>query len=269
MKKGSPIVQYSQTQASHPSRRKVAKTFGLKAVHYDQFALFQAQSIQHLVTLYKDRIKDNQVWVDLGCGTGLFSKILQEHKKSASLIGLDISPESLKLSSQSTRYSVLADIEAVPFKNESIDGFVIASVIQWIADIKRCMQNLNECLTKNGVALFSVFTSESFYEHNVTKRSIGLTVPVSLPSEGSFFEILKQCGFSIPRHDKIEHTYYFPTALDALKSISSYGATAAADALLTKSKIKQLCTDYEDKFRCNEGIPVTYKAITGIAEKDQ
>lgn len=261
-------MQYSQSHASHPSRRKVAKAFGLKSAHYDQFALFQAETIQHLVTLYEDRIKNNQIWVDLGCGTGLFSKILRKHKKTVSLIGLDISPESLKLSSQSTRYSVLADIEAVPFKNDSIDGFVIASVIQWIADIKRCMQNLNECLTKNGVVLFSVFTNESFYELNTIKRSIGLTVPVSLPSESSFFEILKQCGFSIFSYDKMEHTYYFPTALDALKSISSYGATAVAGTLLSKNKIKKLCTDYENKFRRNEGIPVTYKAITGIAEKD-
>jgi malonyl-CoA O-methyltransferase len=118
MKKGSPIVQYSQSHASHPSRRKVARSFGLKAAHYEQFAIFQTETIRHLITLYGDRIKNNQFWVDLGCGTGLFSKILQEHKKKAPLIGLDISPESLKFNSQSTRYSVLADIESSTFKKK-------------------------------------------------------------------------------------------------------------------------------------------------------
>jgi malonyl-CoA O-methyltransferase len=260
-------VQSSEYRDSHPSRRNVAKTFGLKAAHYERFAHFQAETLQHLITLYGDRIKNNQFWVDLGCGTGLFSKILQQHQKTESLIGLDISPESLKLNSQSTRYSVLADIEAVPFKNEVIDGFVMASVIQWITDIKRCMYNLHECLTKKGVVLFSVFTNESFFELNTVKRSFGLTVPVSLPSEDSFLKILRQCDLSISNYDIMEHTYYFPTAIDALKSISSYGATAAAGALLPKNKIKQLCNEYENKFRCEKGIPVTYKAITGIAEK--
>lgn len=261
-------MQFSQSHASHPSRRKVAKAFGLKAAHYEQFALFQARTIRHLITRYGDSIQNNQFWVDLGCGTGLFSKILQEHKKKASIIGLDISAESLKFSSQSTRYSVLADIEAVPFKNEAINGFVIASVIQWISDIKRCMHNLHKCLAKKGIVLFSVFTNESFYELNTVKRSFGLTVPVSLPSEDSFLEILKRCEFSIVNCDTIEHTYYFPTAIDALKSISGYGATAAADTLMTRNKIKQLCIEYENKFRCEKGIPVTYQAITGIAEKD-
>jgi len=192
---------------------------------------------------------------------------MQQHRKTAKLIGLDISPESLKISSQSTRYSILADIEAVPFKNGSINGFVIASVIQWISDILRCMNSLNECLTQKGIVLFSVFTNESFHELNTVKRSFGLTVPVSLPSEDSFLNILTQCEFSIPNYHTMEHTYYFPTAIDALKSISGYGATAAAGALLTKNKIKQLCIEYENKFRCDEGIPVTYKAVTGIAIK--
>jgi ubiquinone/menaquinone biosynthesis C-methylase UbiE len=193
---------------------------------------------------------------------------LREHHQNASLIGLDISPESLKYSSRSTRYSILADIEAVPFKKDSIDGFVVASVIQWVADFKRCLHDLRECLNKKGAVLFSVFTDKSFYELNTVKRTFGLSVPVTLPSEDSFLTILNQCEFSVSNYDTLEHTYFFPTAIDALKSMSGYGATAATDSALTKNKIKELCVEYERQFKCDKGVPVTYNAITGIAIKE-
>ena len=262
-------MQFSEFQQSHPSIKKVANTFGLKAAQYEQFAEFQSETLDYLINNFREQIKTDQIWVDLGCGTGLFSKKLQTKKIAASITGVDISVESLRFGSTTRRNSVLADIKDLPFKDSIIDGFVIASVIQWVEDLSGCISKLHKCLKDNGAVLFSVFIDKSFFELNTIKQSLGLSVPVSLPSPNKFKSIIKDCSFSIHKYDILEHTYFFPSAMDALKSISSYGATAVSDHLQTKGKIRELCTGYESKFKTDNGVPVTYKAITGIAIKEQ
>lgn len=261
-------MQFLQSSNPHPSRKKVANTFGLKAAKYEQFALFQAEALEYLILHFGEQIKNDQFWLDLGCGTGIFSKKLQTANIAVSLTGVDISLNSLRKGAQIQQYSVQADIEDLPFKESSIDGIVIASVIQWIANIKGCMCKLQRCLKNRGIVLFSVFIDKSFLELNMAKQSLGLPISVSLPSPEKFEAIIRECNLSILKYDILEHTYYFPSAMEALKSISSYGATAISGHLQTTNGILKLCTEYERMFKISDGTPVTYKAITGIAIKE-
>ncbi len=261
-------MQFLESSTPHPSRKKVANTFGLKAAQYEQFALFQAETLDYLIFHFGEQIKNDQYWLDLGCGTGIFSKKLIAANLAASVTGVDISMDSLRKGAHIQQHSVQADIEDLPFKESSIDGLVIASVIQWVADIKECICKFKMCLKKGGIVLFSVFIDKSFFELNMVKQSLGLPIAVSLPSPERFEAIMRDCDLSILKSNILEHTYFFPSAIEALKSISSYGATAVSGLLQTKIRILELCTEYERLFKNSDGTPITYKAITGIAIKE-
>lgn len=257
------------TQNSHaPSSRKVSSTFGLKAHMYDKQALFQTLLIEKLIDLSEPILIQHHKFADLGCGSALFAKTLHNKNLNIDIAGIDISLPSLQIACKRNTNSIQGDINSLPIKNDSVDGIVASSVLQWIQNIDYCLDNIYQCIKPDGYFLFSVFTSKSFTELNSTKKSLGLSVPVNLHSDSVFLSMLAALGFSVCATETIEHTYYFKSARDALKSLSSYGATAMPSQPLNRKALKELCDIYEKDFRTERGIPLTYSAINGYAKKN-
>lgn len=76
---------------------------------------------------------DSPLVLDIGCGSGLSGKVLAE--KSYVWVGIDVSPEMLKIASSSTPSGGLACLDignALPFKDESFDYAISISTIQWL-----------------------------------------------------------------------------------------------------------------------------------------
>ncbi|ELA41203.1 uncharacterized protein VICG_01802 [Vittaforma corneae ATCC 50505] len=71
--------------------------------------------------------------LDIGCGSGLSGKVLAE--RNCEWIGVDISPEMLKIASSNTSSSGLICFDignGFPFKEESFDYAVSISTVQWL-----------------------------------------------------------------------------------------------------------------------------------------
>lgn len=250
-----------------PSSRKIGSTFGLKARDYDQNTPFQSLLISTLLDSTLSILSLLQSVGDFGCGSGFFAKYSRELSLRYCVTGIDIAFESLKLAQSRDTACVQGDLNALPFKDASFDAIIAASVLQWIDDIDNCIKTLTRIIKPNGFFLFAVFTDQSFCELNTSKLDLGIPVPVNLHKSSDFIKSLVSEQFKICMSQTISHTFYFNTAHDALKSISSYGATAMTSKPLNRRTLKELCTQYEHTFSTDKGIPLTYSAIIGCAQK--
>jgi malonyl-CoA O-methyltransferase len=250
-----------------PSSRKIGSTFGLKVRDYDQNTPFQSLLISTLLESTQSILSQLHCVGDFGCGSGVFAKYSRELSLHYNITGMDIAFESLKLTKSRNTSSVLGDLNTLPFKDASFDAIITASVLQWINNIDKCIKMLTQLIKPHGYFLFAVFTEQSFCELNTAKLDLGIPVPVNLHKSSDFITNLISEKYIMCMSQTLSQTYYFKTARDALKSISSYGATAMASKPLSRRALNELCSLYEYKFSTDKGIPLTYSALIGCAQK--
>lgn len=252
-----------------PAKKQIARAFGLKAYRYDANAIIQKK----LLSILYDRLtlrNPQGLWLDLGCGTGTFEQLISPERFSAHFLGVDIAYESLRVlqAKQICHTSALtADIEALPFKNEAFSGVVMASVLQWFTDPLTILRRIYEVLRPQGTFLFATFTQGSFFELNHLRQEMNFRIPVHLPDENTFLSFLQQCHFDFSESERFSKTLYYPSALELLKSISAIGGTAISGERLPPRKLMQFCSEYEKKYRCERGVPITYRALVGSTIK--
>lgn len=94
--------------------------------------------------------------LDLGCGPGLYAKILL--KKGAKVKGIDFSKELIEIAKREAPgvEFTIGSIEKLPYKKEEFD-FVIASlVLGHLSSWKKVLKEVKRVLKKKGIFIFSV-----------------------------------------------------------------------------------------------------------------
>ena len=89
--------------------------------------------------------------VDLGCGSGVFTRLLNDHHLNCS--GLDISHEMMargRVSNPNIRF-VGGDIECLPYRSEALDGIILSGVLHHLPDPTACAREIYRVLKPNGV----------------------------------------------------------------------------------------------------------------------
>jgi SAM-dependent methyltransferase len=119
--------------------------------------LFRTLLISRFVTHYVSRyFQTDKVYVEAGCGSGGTSIRLREYNFTK--IGLDISLEALKRAKQRRIYDdyILADIFAMPFRDESIAGLWNVGVMEHfrLEELIRVFNEFYRILKKDGCCLF-------------------------------------------------------------------------------------------------------------------
>lgn len=256
-------------KVSTPAKTQIARAFGLKAHHYEANAIIQKELLSRLDF---EVIKDfpEKIWVDLGCGIGILEKILRQKGYCSRFVGLDIAFESLQvLKSRNLQniFNLAGDIENLPFKSGCFDGAVLASVLQWFNNPSTVLKNISDILKNDGMLLFAAFVEGSFIELNTLKKELGLQIPVLLPDSKVLCNLIENECFTITKTGIFTSTLYFPSAFELLKSISAIGGTAVSGNRLSRSDLLEFCKKFEQKYQCDKGIPISYKAVFGSARK--
>lgn len=88
--------------------------------------------------------------VDLGCGSGIFTHMLAS--RGFDCIGVDLSHTLLRRGK--TQHSDLgfiqADVEALPFADNSVETIVLSCLIHHLPDPSQCIKELHRVLKPNG-----------------------------------------------------------------------------------------------------------------------
>ena len=122
--------------------------------------------------------------LDLGCGDGLFSKILFEDKTDC---GVDITLDFLKKAKRKGSFHLgcQSDATELPFKDNSFNSVISNCVIEHIDNIDRLFQEVNRILKPGGIFVFTTHT----HQYNDFLFYSNLFYRMHLKSLGKRYEI--------------------------------------------------------------------------------
>lgn len=129
-----------------------------------------------------------QRWVDLGCGSGLFTEALASLLPRASKVtGVDKTRQSLKAAAGNgvplAFYQADFQRDSLPFS--SLDGIMMANALHFIADKQALVDKLTACLRPDGVFLiveYDTDTPNPWVPHPISYEDLAI--------------LFRGCGFS-------------------------------------------------------------------------
>ena len=116
------------------------------------YEVFDSKTNEFLIDIFVSKCKLNpgDRILDLGCGSGVFSKILIA--RGYKCIGIDLSRIQLGYGKSASRDATFinADVEALPFSENDIDGILLIGLIHHLPDPSLCINEINRVLKKGG-----------------------------------------------------------------------------------------------------------------------
>ncbi|MFC1808246.1 methyltransferase domain-containing protein [Candidatus Omnitrophota bacterium] len=225
----------------------IERNFSRYARSYDKYAIIQEKCAYDLISKVRD--EDYYSVLEVGCGTGNFTKLLREYFPSASLRAVDISAKMIEVAKEKLgNFNIDFIVDDAESLSVGRDFNLITSnvSIQWFGNLESTLSFYKHILSQDATVLVSVYGPGTFCElRESLKKMLGDEVILS----SSYFyngTLLKDI-FSIyfPRLE-IDYKMYsqeFESLLDLLRSIkytgtSGIGVSGAGD--WTKGKIEQL-----------------------------
>ncbi|XP_043931300.1 putative methyltransferase DDB_G0268948 [Protopterus annectens] len=129
------------------------------AACYQRYRLPPAEEVQNVILSYLERKKGKpfQLAVDVGCGTGLSTRVLAVHFQQ--VVGTDISKAQIEEAKKvpgfpNVMYSI-HPAEVIPCEDCSVDLVVAACSVHWF-DLDKFMVEVDRVLKQNGcLAMYS------------------------------------------------------------------------------------------------------------------
>ena len=231
----------------------IKKRFSRKLESYNENAKVQKQMCEKLLSyIPKDRKYENIL--EIGCGTGLLTKLATDNLEYCSYIANDIVPtceEYIKKINPKIEF-IPKDIEEfIQSTDKNFDLIISNATLQWIENFDRFIGILIEKLNKGGLLVFSTFGKENFREIYFV---IGKTLQYY--SAGELKEILCNYQHTIEEEVRI---LAFKTPKDVLRHIQKTGVNAISSENWTKKDLSKFETGYNNF--CSGNPTLTYNPI--------
>lgn len=206
-----------------PLKNKIKDSFSKAAHKYNESSHIQKEVATKLSLIANEFIKDNDIILDLGCGTGFLGDQILKYK-SAKMFACDISQNMLnQVSNKQTR--VNCDFENLQLENNKFDIVVSSFAFQWSLDLKKVFMEANRVLKNNSKLLFCVPLKGSLSN----LKNLGINSINEFKTSKEIIDSLNVANFQKIYFEEeiIRQKYQNPLTL--LKEIKNIGANLAID----------------------------------------
>ncbi|MGL5207276.1 MAG: malonyl-ACP O-methyltransferase BioC [Acidaminococcaceae bacterium] len=263
-------------------KQQVNLHFSRHAQNYDNYAVVQKNMAQKLgEMLQKGRAPETIL--EIGCGTGNYTRILAEQYPEAQIVATDISPDMLavtreKLACYPNIVYQVADGECLQL-GQTFDLITSNAVFQWFENYEEMFRSYAEHLNVGGRLVYATFGQRTFYElHDAFAqayakldcRKQGIHGPKFATSE----ELLQASGRSDWESGFTEEDFiqFFPSVkefLTAVKKVGANNASKSEQRLTNRTLLLQMIKEYEAAYMTEHGIRTTYHVIYARHEKSE
>ncbi|MFW5431648.1 MAG: malonyl-ACP O-methyltransferase BioC [Methylophilaceae bacterium] len=260
---------------------RVRAAFDRAANTYDAAAVLQ-KLVRDEMFSRLDLIKVSpQKILDLGCGTGHGSHLLQKRFKSAQVFSLDLAfamlertyaEQPLLKRALGSKKLICADIENLPVTNASMDLVWSNLALQWCNDLDKSFTEIARTLKPNSLFIFSTFGPDTLKE--LRAASNNGKAPNHQTRVSRFIDMhdigdaLTRNGFNAPVLDVERYTLTYDNVRSVMVDLKSIGANNATQGrvrgLTGKGFLKSLVAQYE-QFRVDGKLPATFEVVYGHA----
>jgi len=258
------------------SKQKIRRAFDRAADSYDDAAVLQQEVCRRLLQKL-DYIKlSPQLILDAGVGTGeAVAPLLKRYKKSR-VIALDLSERML---AKALRHGgllrkpelVCADVERLPFRENSFELIFSSLTLQWCNDLPATMQDFLRVLKPGGLLVFTSFGPDTLKELRTCWSQIDDAVHVNQFTDmHDVGDGLLQAGFADPVMEAETITVSYESIDKLMADLRAIGANATAEggrAGLTAPSVLPKLRQAYDVYRIENRLPASYEVVYGHAWK--
>lgn len=266
-------------KSTHISSSQVKRAFSGATETYDENAVLQREVADRLLQHIEfTKINPRRI-LDVGCGTGYFTRLISQRFKKADVTALDLSEGMVKATSQAhgrrmpwhgKHHHIVSDGCSLPFADGSF-GLVCSSLaMQWVNDPKAMMREMRRVLAPGGLILFSTFGRRTLSElrqslAEISSERTGLVLP--FPDVTSLGDSLMELAVALPVTDADLFTLTYPNTMALVRELKHIGASSAAiknrpSGLYGRALLRELDAVYSAKYRSEDGrIHATFEAL--------
>jgi len=263
------------------NQARVRRAFDRAADSYDQFAVLQNEICKRLLEKLEIVKITPEFILDAGAGTGRAVPDLFKRYKKASLVALDLSENMLNKTSRfggflRSPHLVCADIEHLPFVDNTFDLVFSSLSMQWCNDLNAALLEAKRVLKPGGLFVFSTFGPDTLkelrYSWSKVDESNHVNQFVDMHDIG---DALLHDGFAEPVMEAEVMTVTYNSVDEIMHDLKAIGANVTADSaqknqlakgLAGKSILYTVRQAYE-QFRQDNLLPASYEIIYGHAWK--
>ena len=199
---------------------------------------------------------------EIGCGTGLFTKLINDQLQYDKLYLNDLVEDCNYLANDiSNSEFISGDIESIDNLPNNIDLIVSNAVFQWFHDMPSTLNRLANIMQPDSLLAFSTFGPDNLSEvSSITGNSL------EYPPLYELKEILSD-NFEVFTCYEKWYFLEFDSPVEVLKHLKQTGVTALSNPSWTKRDMTEFCQEYQDKFSIDNGVVLSYHPVIVVALK--
>lgn len=261
-----------QLPGALPDKRQVAASFSRAAASYDSVAELQRAVGGALLNRLPEGVSP-QRWLDLGCGTGYFSRVLAERFAQSEGVALDIAEGMLRHARPlgGARHFVAGDAERMPLQGRSCELIFSSLAVQWCSDFAAVLSEARRVLQPGGVFAFASLCVGTLQELRESWRAVDGMVHVNRFRElDEYRRLCAASGLGVRSLEVRPHVLHYPDVRSLTHELKALGAhnlnPGRPSGLTGRQRILGLVQAYE-RLRVDAGLPATYQVVYGVLEK--
>lgn len=268
------MTELSQSpQGGLPDKRQVAASFSRAAESYDSVAALQ-RTVGTELLAQLPAVCEPQRWLDLGCGTGYFSRALGERFAASEGVALDIAEGMLRHARPlaGAQQFIAGDAERLPLQGASCDLLFSSLALQWCADFAAVLSEAERVLRPGGVLAFSSLCVGTLQELRDSWQAVDGFVHVNrFRRFEDYQQLCAASGMQVASLQTQAEVLHYPdlrSLTHELKALGAHNLNPGRPGGLTgRARMLALLKAYE-QFRQPQGLPATYQVVYGVLRKD-
>ena len=258
--------------AGLPDKRQVAVSFSRAAASYDSVAELQ-RAVGHELLARLPQHLNPQRWLDLGSGTGYFSRVWAPALPASQGGALDIAEGMLNHARPlgGAGHFIAGDAERLPLRDASF-GLIFSSLaVQWCADFTAVLSEAHRVLQPGGVLAFASLCVGTLDELRESWRAADGMVHVNrFRTFEAYQQLCAASGLRVVSLERRPHVLHYPDVRSLTHELKALGAhnlnPGRPGGLTGRARIVALAQAYE-QFRQAQGLPATYQVVYAVLEK--
>lgn len=255
-----------------PDKRQVAASFSRAAASYDSVAQLQRDVGHALLERLPPGLQPAR-WVDLGSGTGYFSRALAQRFEGAPGLAVDIAEGMLGHARREggATWHIAGDAERLPLRSESCELIFSSLAVQWCADFTAVLAEASRTLRPGGVLAFASLCTGTLHELRESWRAVDGLVHVNrFRTLQDYQRLCAASALQVLDLQAVPHVLHYPdvrSLTHELKALGAHNINPGRPAGLTgRARMLGLVQGYE-AFRVEAGLPATYQVVYAVLRK--